>query len=54
MYENKSESMTAGMTKNEKRSYLLGELKITERLKEFAEDGITMLKRELEELEKEL
>lgn len=43
---------TSGMTKEEKRAFLLGQLRIAEKLKAFAEDGILLIKRELEELEK--
>lgn len=41
-----------GMTKNERRTYILGQIELAEKLKAFTEDGLLILKRELEELEK--
>ena len=41
-----------GMTKNERRAFLLGQIELSEKLIQFTQDGILILKRELEELEK--
>ena len=51
---NQKESMTEGMTKNERRAFLLGQIELAEKLKAFAEDGILLLKNELAELEKSI